>query len=154
MLSNITEMSPQQSEDLKQLAESLNDQLRSSSSSGAEKAFGLGCGLGLLPVLGVVLMLWVTGVLSLIPALFLSAIGLIALVGVSLLLAQVARQRAAQRIFSTEIEPEIITFSSEQQIDRRVFDYIASRSLPADAPLQVFLSPENLDAGQHVSESS
>jgi hypothetical protein len=154
MLSDLTEITPQQSEDLKELAESLNDQLRSSSSSGAEKAFGLGCGLGLMPVLGVILVLWITGVLSLIPALFLSVIGLIALVGVSLLLAQVARQRAAQRIFSTELEPEIIKFSSEQQIDRRVFDHIASQSLPADAPLQVFLFPVKVDAGQHGSESS
>ena len=145
MLIDSSETTPQQAAELKQLAESLNDQLRSSSSSGAEKAFGLGCGLGLIPVLGVILVLWIIGALSLIPALFLSVIGLITLAGISLLLAQVARQRSAQRIFSAEIEPEIVTFLNDQLIDRQVFDNIASQSLPADAPLQDFLSPAQLE---------
>ena len=146
MLADQPGLTPEQTLELQQLAEALNDQLRSSSSSGAEKAFGLGCGLGLLPVLGIILILWLFDVLSLIPGLLLSVIGMIALLGVSLLLAQVARQSSARRLYADEIEPEIAHFLSEQQIDRPFFDTIASQSLPGDAPLQAFLSPMRLGA--------
>ena len=139
-------LTPEQALEVQQLAEALNDQLRSSSSSGAEKAFGLGCGLGLLPVLGTIFVLWLFDVLSLIPGLLLSVVGMITLLGVSLLLAQVARQSAARRIYAEAIEPEIAHLLSEQQIDRPFFDTIASQSLPSDAPLQAFLSPMRLGA--------
>lgn len=127
--------------ELKQFAEGLNEQLRSASSGGAEQAFGLGCGLGLIPVLGMILVLWTSRVVSLIPALLLVVIGLVALVGVSLLLAQVARSNASRRVYQADIEPEIDRFLNERKIPRQLFDDVASQSLPADAPLQAFLSP-------------
>jgi predicted membrane-bound spermidine synthase len=154
MRTDSSELTPEQAMELRQFAESLNDQLYISSSSGSEKAFGLGCGLGLLPVLGVILVLWLVGALSLIPALFLSVVGLVTLVGISLLLAQVARLRAIRRIYSAEVEPEIVTFINEQQIDRQIFDAIASQSLPGDAPLQEFLTPVQLDTDKIVSDAS
>lgn len=134
-------LTPEQDQEVARLAEGLNTHLRDAGARGAEQAFGMGCGLGLLPVAAVVLGLWIFGVLTLIPALVLIVFGMLALVAVSTLIANLARDNTLRRVYEADIEPEIIRFLSAQRISRQLFDNSASRSLPADAPLQVFLSP-------------
>ena len=83
-----------QKQELIGFVQGLNENLRTSSASGAELAFGLGCGLGLIPVVGIIVSLVVLEIISLIPGLLLLIIALVGLVGVAMLLANVARSNA------------------------------------------------------------
>ena len=133
-------LSDEQTQEVVRLAESLNERMMSSGSRGAELTFGLGCGVGLIPVVGIIFLLFVFGAISLIPAFFLLVVGLLMLAGVSILLANLARNNARKRVYRTEVEPEIAQLLSKQNISRQEFDTLAYQWLPADAPLQPFLS--------------
>lgn len=135
------DLSEEQIQELAGVVESLNEQLRSSGAGGAETAFGIGCGIGLIPVVGITLLLWVFGLINLILALFMFVVGMLALSGISILLANVARSNAFKRVYRTEVEPEILQYLSEQHLSRQEFDTLAHQMLPPDAPLQVYLSP-------------
>lgn len=135
-------------------AQAMNENLRTSTGSGAEVAFGLSCGIGLIPVVGIILLLLALKVVSLIPGLMFLVIALLGLMGVSMLLANLARSNAQKRIFSTEIDPEIVRFLDDQQINRQVFDTLASQALPPDAPLQVFLSPLTQDEADQSEQAN
>lgn len=135
-------------------AQAMNENLRTSTGSGAEVAFGLSCGIGLIPVVGIILLLLALKVVSLIPGLLFLVIALLGLMGISMLLANLARSNAQKRIFRTEIDPEIVRFLDDQQINRQVFDTLASQALPADAPLQVFLSPLTLDEADQSEQAN
>lgn len=141
-LSAITEA---QKQEVAEFAQAINENLRTSTGGGAEMAFGLSCGLGLIPVVGIIVSLLVFKIVSLIPALFFLVIALLGLVGISMVLANVARSNGQKRVYRTELEPEIDQFLSKQHIDRQSFDYHASQALPPDAPLQAFLSPVFVD---------
>lgn len=130
----------EQNTELVHLAENLNEKMKSSGASGAEIAFGLGCGIGLIPVVGTVIILLVFGIINFIPGLLLLVMGMMALAGISVLLANVARSNAHKRIYR-EGEPEITQFLSRNHLSREAFDTLAYQSLSADAPLQTFLSP-------------
>jgi hypothetical protein len=122
------------------LVEDLNDKMRSSGAGGSERAFGLGCAMGLLPVIGIILLLFVFQVINLVLAMFLLVIGLLGVAGISALLASLARTNTHKRIFREVGDPEIVQFISEHHLSRQTFDTLAHQSLPEDAPLQAFLS--------------
>jgi len=134
-------LTPEDTQEIALRAEGWNDHLRSQSAGQAEHAFELGCGLGLLPILVIIVLLWIFNVITLIPAAVLIVMSLLGLAGVSALLGNVARENAAKRAFRQNVEPEIAQFLSNKRISRQLFDNAASQSLPADAPLQAFLSP-------------
>lgn len=130
------------SEELPKLAERLNENLRLSGSSSAERAFGLGCSLGFAPLLVILVILLVLRVINLILAGILLVIGLLAVIGVIMLLAQKARYNGIQRAYHTSVEAEINQYLTQNNLSRRQFDIIVSQLLPEDAPLQAFLSKQ------------
>lgn len=134
-------LSDEQTQEIIGLAESFNEKMMSSGAKGAELAFGLGCGVGLIPVVGIILLLFVFGVITLIPAFFLLVVSMLTLAGVATLLANLARSNAQTRIYRTEVEAEISQLLSTFNISRQEFDLLAHWGLPGDAPLRSFLSP-------------
>jgi hypothetical protein len=134
-------LTPEESQEIALRAEGWNDHLRSQSAGQAEHAFELGCGLGLIPIVVTIVLLWIFDVITLIPAAVLIVVALLGLAGISSLLGNIARENATRRAYRSTVEPEIIQFLSSKHISRQLFDYTASQSLPADAPLQAFLSP-------------
>lgn len=152
-LSAVTEV---QKQEVAGFAQAINENLRSSTGGGAEVAFGLSCGLGLIPVVGIILSLLIFKIVSLIPALFFLVIALLGLVGISMVLANIARNNRQKRLYQTEVEPEIVQFLSKQHLSRQDFDTLASQALPPDAPLQAFLSPiyiGDLDQSERANPS-
>lgn len=152
-LSAITEV---QKQEVAGFAQAINENLRSSTGSGAEVAFGLSCGLGLIPVVGIILSLLIFKIVSFIPALFFLVIALLGLVGISMALANIARNNRQKRLYQTEVEPEIVQFLSKRHLRRQDFDTLASQALPPDAPLQAFLSPiysDDLDQSERANPS-
>jgi len=129
-----------QSQELASLAERLNESLRLSGASSAEQAFGLGCTLGLTPILVILVVLFVLKVINLILAFILLVMGLLAMVGVAMLVAQRARQNGMMRAYRTGIEAEIKQYLAQTGLTRPEFDRLVSKLLPEGAPLQAFLS--------------
>ena len=150
-MSAITEA---QRQEVTRFAQVVNENLRTSTGSGAEVAFGLSCGIGLIPVVGIILSLLVFKVVSLIPGLLFLVIALLGLMGISMLLANLACSNAQKRIFQTEIEPEIVQFVNDQNLTRQAFDTLACQALPPDAPLQAFLSPLILDEADQSEQAN
>ena len=135
-----TPLTPEQTETLKQLAETANEKLHLAGASQAEMAFGMGCGLGFGPIALIVLLLLVFHVINFILAFMLWLLAALALVGVSTLLAIQARGRKTDRIYRAEVQPEIENSLRALSLDRKSFDRLARQSLPPDADLQKYLS--------------
>jgi hypothetical protein len=131
---------PDPPEDLAQLAERLNEILREGGAGNAEYAFGLGCSIGLIPFLLVLVVLFFFKVINLILAFILLVMGSLALVGISMLAAQRARASGIRRAYSTSVESEIVQYLAVNELTRAQFDRAVSRLLPHDAPLQPFLT--------------
>jgi hypothetical protein len=128
------------SQELTSLAERLNENLRLSGASSAEQAFGIGCSLGLTPILVVLLVLFFLKVINLILAFILLVMALLAMVGVGMLVAQQARMNGMKRAYRSEIVGEINQYLTQSGMTRPEFDLLVSKLLPDGAPLQSFLS--------------
>jgi len=134
------ESTSDQSKELADLAERLNESLRLSGASSAEQTFGVGCTLGLAPILVILLILFVFKVINLILAFILLVMGLLVMVGVAMLAAQRARQNGVTRAYHTGVKTEIDQYLAQSGLTRPEFDRRVSKLLPAGAPLQAFLS--------------
>ena len=128
------------SRDLADLAERLNESLRLSGASSAEQAFGIGCTLGLTPILVILLVLFIFKVINLILAFILLVMGLLVMVGMAMLAAQRARLNGMTRAYHIGVKAEIDQYLAQSGLTRPEFDRLVSKLLPAGAPLQAFLS--------------
>ena len=137
---------PEQSQELANqanlvsLAERLNESLRLSGASSAEQAFGIGCTMGLAPILVILLILFILKVINLILAFILLVMGLLVMVALAMLVAQRARLNGMARAYHSGIEAEIDQYLAQTSLTRPEFDRLVSKLLPEGAPLQAFLS--------------
>jgi hypothetical protein len=134
-------LAPDQVVELQQLATTLNDKLLSAASSSAERAFGIGCGLGLIPVIAVAVVLYVLGVINLILAMILGVLSILFLVSFASLLASIARANVVKRTYQSDVIPAIEKYLHDSGMNRVEFDTLVAEMLPQEAPLQAFLSP-------------
>jgi len=141
-------LSADQREELRQLAESANEKLVKAGASSAEQAFGLGCSLGILPLLVVVIVLFILGIFNLIMALIAITFGGLALAGISALLSFRARSRAIGSLYQKEVGPEIDAYLSVRGLPRPQFDSLAGETISAEAPLRSFLSLPSVDSSE------
>jgi hypothetical protein len=132
-------------EDIGSLADRLNETLRLAGAGSAEQAFGLGCSIGLLPLLIVVGVLFVFKVVNLILAFILLIMGFLVIVGVSMLIAQRARTNGLLKTYQASVKPEITQYIAQNRLTRARFDTQVSQLLPQDAPLQAFLTQKEQD---------
>lgn len=139
--------------ELTQQVTAWNSRLFEAGSHYAERAFGLGCALGILPGLVILLVLWVTGIVNLILGLMLVLVGGLALTGIAGLLAYQARGNAIRRVFQETVAGEIAHYLANQPMDRLEFDRRAFLILPDDAPLRAFLEPSLPEDTQEVDDS-
>ena len=130
-----------QSAELDQFADDLNEELRKAGSGSAEQAFSVGCAVGIIPVGLVVFGFYMSGVVNLILALFLFLLGMVALAAVVAILASQARDRATRRVYYERVEPKIEAYLSSTGLTRTEFDTILYDKLSDRAPLRAFLTP-------------
>jgi hypothetical protein len=130
-----------QDKDLQELAETLNDRLRATGAERAEQAFGLGCLIGIVPTLLVLIVLLLLKVINIALIFILAAIATLVWVGISTYLANYARMNAIRKTYQAEAEGAINDFIASHNLSRIEFDRIVSRLLPKEAPLQHYLYP-------------
>lgn len=128
-------------QDLKAFALAMNEKLQSAASSSAERAFGIGCGIGLLPIAGITVLLYIFQVINLILVVMLAFLGVLFLTGFSALLASIARANTVKRVYNDEVQPEIEGYTRRQHMSRESFDTQVAGILAVEEPLQAYLSP-------------
>jgi hypothetical protein len=135
------QLTVEQTQELTALVEDLNEKLRSAASSSAERAFGIGCSVGLIPVVIVAVVLYSMGIINLILAVLVGILSVIFLIGTASLLSSIARTNTLKRTYQREIEPKIDQFIACYELPRQQFDALAAGVLPDGAPLLAFLMP-------------
>jgi hypothetical protein len=130
-----------QNKDLRQLAETLDNRLRATGAERAEQAFGLGCLIGILPSLLVLIVLLLLKVINIALVFILAVIVILIWVGVATYLSSYARMNAIRKTYHAETEGAINEFIASHNLSRIEFDRIVSRLLPKEAPLQHYLYP-------------
>lgn len=127
----------------------LNRQLHQAGADGAERAFGIGCALGILPVVTGILLLLLFKVINLILAVILALMGMLALLGLAALLANLARTNTTRRAYRSGVQAEIRAYLNEHRMTRQEFETLVANLLPEDAPLracmELFPSSEALE---------
>src|SRR5512139_3109430 len=83
------QLTTEQTQELTALVEDLNEKLRSAASSSAERAFGIGCSLGLIPVVIVAVVLYSMRIINLILAVLVGILSIMFLVGTASLLSSI-----------------------------------------------------------------
>jgi len=144
------QLTTEQTQELTALVEELNEKLRSAASSSAERAFGIGCSIGLIPVVIVAVVLYTMRIINLILAVLVGIMSILFLVGTASLLSSIARANTLKRTYQREIEPEISQLTTRYGLSPRQFDTLASQVLPDDAPLQAFLMPLPPEQGEEA----
>ena len=129
----------EQPKELTAFIESENEKLRAAGAESAEKAFGIGCGLGLIPAVVIAVVLYAFSVVNFILAMVLLSMGLLAVVGISMLLASRARINAERRSYQDTVKPEIIQYLTEVEFTPQQFSEIVDQQLPVAAPLRAHL---------------
>lgn len=132
-----------QIQELTNLAENLNEIIRASGASSAERAFGIGCSLGLIPGMFVIGLLLVFKVIHVILASILLVMVTLVMIGVSTLLSQRAWRSGMNQAYRTRVEAEIARYLTESGLTRAQFDTLVSNLLPQEAPLQAYLFPSD-----------
>ena len=145
-------LTTEQNQELTALVEDLNEKLRSAASSSAERAFGIGCSLGLVPVVIIAVVLYSMHIINLILAVLVTIMSILFLIGTASLLSSIARTNTLKRTYQREIEPEINRFTALHEMPRSQFDTLASQVLADDAPLQSFLEPLPPEQGEGTLE--
>lgn len=120
--------------------EGLNQRLHQAGADGAERAFGVGCGLGLLPVATAILLLLLFKVINLILAVILTLLGMLALLSMAALLANLARVNVTRRAYRSGVQAEIRAYLSVHGMTRQEFDALVANLLPEDAPLRACMA--------------
>jgi hypothetical protein len=129
------DLTPEQRSSLEELARLSNETLATAGAESAELSFGLGCALGALPIIAVVVILYLTGVFNIIISLVVVALGALVVAGTAGLVASFARTRRIGTAYQINVGPQIDRQLKNDGQDRWTFDRVAEQTLTSDAPL-------------------
>jgi hypothetical protein len=128
-------LSEDRTEDIKQIAATMNERLDSYSLGNATKALNLSCSIAVIPGTIIIVLVLVFSKFNWI----ITAISTL-LIGVTVFLlanlaSSLSRSRSMERLYTDEIQPEINNVLDEYQMSREQFTQIAQETLQPDAPL-------------------
>jgi hypothetical protein len=121
----------------------LEEKLVSAGAGSAELAFGLGCGISIVPIGIVLLVLYILGVRGWVGLVLIALIGVLFATAISTYLASRARTSAIRRTYSREVEPQILQFLNDHKLDRDEFEREAAQVLPPNAPMMKYLAAKS-----------
>jgi len=141
MAANVYDPSPDPIPGLVSLVESSNQKLDDAGKESANQAFNLGCMIGIIPAAIIVLIGIIATHASWAIVAIIAILMVIALLGFANLVAIISRSKTMDRVYRTEINPEVEKFLLDQHIQRQEFDLVAWQSLPERAVLLKYLPP-------------
>ena len=125
-----------------QFIEELNEQLDEQSSSNANRAFNLGCLLGTIPALLIVLITYFVSKGAWVPIVFIAALMMVAVLLFANLAAYTARNRTMDRVYEEQIEPQIKSELEARSLEESEFNNLAREELPEGASLLNYIEIE------------
>jgi hypothetical protein len=132
----------EETQDISQFTEKLNEELRAAGAERAEQAFGLGCGVGLLPAIALVVILYLLPMVNIVLAIVFLLLIMLILVGIVMLLSFRARRNAIEKTYQDKVKGEIDTYIREHNLTRSQFDSLTIDLVPEGTPLCGYLSPQ------------
>lgn len=126
---------------LEQLVEDANQTLLKSGAGAAEYAFGAGCTLAMILIVGLLLVLFLFGLRDWTTLAVFSLIGVLVATLVAALLARRARSATIATTYERTVQPEIDGYLREHQLTRQEFDDRAAELVASGDPLSPYLSP-------------
>jgi type IV secretory pathway TrbD component len=128
-------------EGLHQLVKIANQTLLKSGASAAEYAFGAGCSLAMILIVGLLLVLFLFGIREWTTLAVVSLIAILVATLVAAFLARHARNATIETVYLKTIQPEIESYLREHQLTRQEFDDQAADLVASGEPLSRYLSP-------------
>jgi hypothetical protein len=128
---------------LRQLLEASNQSLVKSGASAAESAFGIGCSLGGIATLVLVLATFILGGRDWTSLAIVALVAVLISTGVAAILAARARAATVAATYRRVVAPEIEKYVRANQITRPEFDALAVELVPEGAPLRSYLAPSS-----------
>ena len=141
----------QQKETLTELIETCQETLDQAEESSANRAFNLGCSVGLIPAALFVLLAYILSKGSWIAAAITSLLMVIMLMGFASLSASIARKNTLQRTYQEKVKPSIEAALAEMGVNRSSLDALADEMLPVGSALRDYFS---IPAGQEENKLS
>lgn len=126
--------------DLVEFVESSNQNLSDVGTHAAESAFGLGCYIGFIPVVLLVILVFALGVRNWIVIALVALVAVLVTAGIAALLSHRARHGSIEATYHRTVEPEIESYLGARALTRSEFDSTARHVLTADAPLLEYVS--------------
>jgi membrane protein implicated in regulation of membrane protease activity len=126
---------------LAQLVENANQTLLKSGASAAEYAFGAGCSLAAILIVGLLLVLFLFGLRQWTTLGIVLVIALLAATLLATYLARRARSATLARTYERVVQPEIEAYLRANQLTRQEFDDQVARLVGSNEPLSQYLSP-------------
>jgi hypothetical protein len=126
---------------LRQLVETSNQDLVARGTSAAESAFGIGCSLGGMATLVLVLATFALGGRDWTSLAIVALVAILISTGVSAFLATRARSATVTATYQRVVGPEIDKYVRANRITRPEFDALAAEMIPKGAPLRSYLAP-------------
>lgn len=143
----IETLTPQDRETLVTLVEDANEKLEQAGQSGANYAFNLGCTVGLIPAIGIVLVTFIFSRGSWVMAAVAGLLMILAILVFANLVASIAKSRSIDRTYQINVNPEIERTIKGMAVPRLSFNSLAWEVLPEGAVLRSFLPvPPSTDA--------
>jgi len=126
---------------LEQLVDNANQTLLKSGAGAAEYAFGAGCFLAMIVIVGLLLVLFLFGMREWTTLAIISLVGVLAATLIAALMARRARNATIATTYRKTVQPEIETYLNEHQLSRQEFDDQAAEIVASEDPLSRYLSP-------------
>jgi hypothetical protein len=141
----------EESGSLAELASSLNEKLETRADAATNQAFNLGCFVGIVPLLSIVIATYFLTGRSWVGAAVMFVLMVLGLVLFANVVAAITRKNTLQRTYHDEIRPQIDQALYRMQRARSEFDGAASEVLAPGAALRIFMTPpastNNVDVG-------
>jgi hypothetical protein len=135
-----------QDEDIDAFVASINEKLTKAGTGNAEIAFGMGCGISIIPIGILLLVLYILGLRGWVGFGLVVLIGVLLSTTISTALASRARASAMRQTYARDIEPQILQYLQEHKLERYGFQEAAVQVLPSDAPLLKYFAAESQSA--------
>jgi hypothetical protein len=135
-----------QNEDIDAFVASINEKLTKAGTGNAELAFGMGCGISIIPIGILLLVLYILGLRGWVGFGLVVLIGVLLSTTISTSLASRARTSAIRQTYARDIEPQILQYLREHKLEQDGFQEAAVQVLPSDAPLLKYIAAENQPA--------
>jgi hypothetical protein len=137
---------------IRELVEDSNQRLVSTGTSAAESAFGIGCSLGGMVTMVLLLIVFAIGWRDWTLLAIVALVAILLATGISAWLAIRAKSATIQATFEREVRPQIERYVRANRLTNLEFGLLADNIITEDAPLRKYLTLPGEEKGQATPE--